>query len=94
MKALEVGCARVSGAPNESAKYAAVYGLCAEEDIVAANEGLVVKSGLAMTIPDGYHGRIAPMLTLAAGKHIKIGAEVIDKDCRDEIGVAVFNHYS
>lgn len=47
-----------------------------------------------MTIPDGYHGRIAPTLTLAAGKHIDIGSEVIDKDCRDEIGVEVFNHCS
>ena len=49
------------------------------------------KTGLAMAIPAGCYGRIAPRSGLAWKKFIDIGAGVIDADYRCVVGAVLFN---
>ena len=52
----------------------------------------IAKTDLAMVIPDGCYGRVAPRSGLAWKKHIDVGAGVIDSDYRGNVGVVLFNH--
>ena len=60
-------------------------------EIAPQSRGLV-STGLAMAIPKGAYGRIAPRSGLAVEKGITIGAGVIDSDYRGEVKVLLFNH--
>ena len=55
------------------------------------HQRLLVQTGIAMEIPDGYYGRIAPR----SGWALKYGrdtlAGVIDSDYRGEVGVILYN---
>ena len=63
-----------------------------EELVIPSGEHALVKTGLAMRVPDyGMYGRIAPRSGLAVKKGIHVGAGVIDPDYRGEIGVVLFN---
>jgi len=55
-------------------------------------ERKLIKTGIAVTIPDGYYGRIAPRSGLALKHGIDVMAGVIDNDYRGEIGVILINH--
>lgn len=55
------------------------------------HQRLLVQTGIAMEIPDGYYGRIAPRSGLAMKKGIDIMAGVIDSDYRGELGVLLLN---
>merc|ERR1719378_1469507 len=46
---------------------------------------------LAMAIPEGCYGRIAPRSSMAWKKHTDCGAGVVDKDYRGPVGVVLFN---
>jgi len=52
---------------------------------------LLIKTGIALKIPEGYYGRIAPRSSMAWKKHTDILAGVIDSDYRGEIGVCLSN---
>lgn len=52
----------------------------------------VVKTGISLSIPEGYYGRVAPRSGLAASKGIDVLAGVIDSTFRGEIGVVLINH--
>ena len=52
---------------------------------------ILVNTGLAVTIPRGYYGRIAPRSGLAWNYSIDVGAGVIDSDYSQEIKVLLFN---
>lgn len=54
----------------------------------------LIKTDLAIRIPDGCYGRIAPRSGLALKHHIDIGAGVVDRDYRGNVGVIIFNHSS
>lgn len=63
-------------------------------DLYAAEDGFIqfcgrklVKTGIAVAIPDGYYGRIAPRSGLALKWGVDVMAGVIDGDYRGEIGV-------
>ncbi len=52
----------------------------------------LVGTGLAVRIPDGCYGRVAPRSGLAVKHCIQVGAGVIDPDYTGEIKVVLFNH--
>lgn len=60
---------------------------------VSLNRGArcLVRTGLAVAIPEGFYGRVAPRSGLAAQKGIDVLAGVIDADYRGEIGCLLIN---
>lgn len=52
-----------------------------------------VRTGIAVAIPPGYYGRIAPRSGLAAKYAIDVLAGVIDADYRGELVVLLTSHY-
>lgn len=79
--------------PVRKSAYAAGYDLSSSEDyILRANSRGVVPTGLAIAIPEGYYGRVAPRSSLAVKNGIDTGAGVIDADYRGPVGVVLFNH--
>ena len=78
--------------PVRGSAQAAGYDLHANHDsVIPARGKAIIKTGLAMAIPEGNYGRIAPRSGLAAKHMIDVGAGVIDSDYRGEIGVVLFN---
>lgn len=55
------------------------------------NERCLIGTGLAVAIPDGYYGRLAPRSGLATKKGIDVLAGVIDADYRGEIHCLLYN---
>jgi deoxyuridine 5'-triphosphate nucleotidohydrolase len=51
----------------------------------------LVPTGLAVAIPDGFYGRLAPRSGLATRKGLDVLAGVIDADYRGEIGCLLHN---
>lgn len=79
--------------PVRGSSLAAGYDLAsAEEVLVPAHGKAIAKTDLAMVIPVGHYGRIAPRSGFSWKKHTDIGAGVIDADYRGNIGVVIFNH--
>ena len=71
-------CARP---PTKATSKAAGYDLSsAHEDVIPANSRKLIRTDLAMTVPPGTYGRIAPRSSLALKHSIDIGAGVIDED--------------
>ena len=66
----------------------------AEKCVIPANARGVVKTGIAIEIPEGLYARIAPRSGLSVKKSIDVGAGVVDRDYRGEIGVVLINHSS
>ena len=78
--------------PRRGTNGSAGYDLYASaECFIPAKGKAIVKTDIAMAIPNGYYGRIAPRSSMAM-KHTDIGAGVIDSDYRGEIGIVLFNH--
>ena len=68
------------------------YDLCASHDskIPPGGKGLI-GTGLAMAIPYGCYGRIAPRSSLAWINHVDVGAGVVDPDYTGEVKVLLYN---
>lgn len=54
-------------------------------------ERRLIPTGLAVAIPEGCYGRLAPRSGLATQKGIDVLAGVIDADYRGEIGCLLYN---
>jgi dUTP pyrophosphatase len=54
-------------------------------------ERRLIRTGVAVAIPAGYYGRLAPRSGLATQKGIDVLAGVIDADYRGEIGCLLYN---
>lgn len=63
-----------------------------EPYVVLPGQRVVVSTGVAVSIPDGTYGRIAPRSGLSVKHGLCVGAGVIDPDYTGEIRVVLFNH--
>jgi dUTP pyrophosphatase len=52
----------------------------------------VIATGIAIVLPPGCYGRVAPRSGLAVKHCIQVGAGVIDPDYTGEVKVVLFNH--
>jgi dUTP pyrophosphatase len=52
----------------------------------------MVSTGIAIQIPEGYYGRIAPRSGLTHRNGIDVGAGILDNDFRGIVNVILFNH--
>src|ERR1700722_18674983 len=78
---------------ERGSKEAAGYDLYSAEDTWVEGMGLkVVGTEIALGIPKGTYGRIAPCSGLAVRNMIGIGAGVVDRDYTGEIKVVLLNH--
>jgi dUTP pyrophosphatase len=78
-------------APKRGSEGAAGYDLFSSEDIeVGPHSQALIPTGIAIQMPDGVYGRIAPRSGLSL-KHTITSAGVIDPDYRGEIKVIFFN---
>jgi deoxyuridine 5'-triphosphate nucleotidohydrolase len=81
--------------PVRGTSRAAGYDLFATKSvIIAPHEKAPVPTDLAVQIPSGYYGRIAPRSGLAVKHFIDVGAGVIDEDYRGPVIVLLFNFSS
>ena len=79
--------------PTKGSPGAAGFDLYAShETIINANDRGIVKTGIAIQIPNDCYARVAPRSGLTYKNGIDVGAGVIDCDYRNEIGVILFNH--
>lgn len=69
------------------------YDLYALERVsLAPNAVTLVNTGIAIELPPGHYGRVAPRSGLAFKFNIDVFAGVIDPDYRGEVTVLLFNH--
>jgi len=79
-------------APRRGSAFAAGYDLYSAKDTVIPAKGkALVDTGIAIAVPDGTYGRVAPRSALACKNFIDTGAGVIDADYRGEVKVLLFN---
>ncbi|GAA6029566.1 hypothetical protein JCM8097_000941 [Rhodosporidiobolus ruineniae] len=79
--------------PHRGSALAAGYDLSSAEDKVIPAQGkALISTGLAIAVPEGTYGRVAPRSGLASKHMIDTGAGVIDADYRGEVKVLLFNH--
>lgn len=79
--------------PLRGSNDAAGYDLSsAVQAIVPARGRQLIATDLAIAVPPGTYGRVAPRSGLALKKGIDVGAGVIDADYRGSVGVILFNH--
>jgi dUTP pyrophosphatase len=79
--------------PRKSSLNAAGFDLASSVDsVVPANGRALIPTDLAMVVPQGTYGRIAPRSGLAVKHFLSVGAGVIDADYRGNVKVLLFNH--
>lgn len=79
--------------PTRGSNGAAGYDLYAvDSGLILPNNQAVVGTGLAITVPEGCYGRIAPRSGLAVRYSIGVLAGVADRDYTGEYKVVMFNH--
>jgi dUTP pyrophosphatase len=79
--------------PTRGSRQAAGLDLYSIEAVtLAAGARAAVRTGLAVAIPEGFYGRVAPRSGLAVNYGLDVLAGVIDSDYRGEIVCAIVNH--
>ncbi|KAJ5278640.1 putative deoxyuridine 5'-triphosphate nucleotidohydrolase [Penicillium angulare] len=79
--------------PTRGSAFAAGYDMySAKETVIPAKGKAMVDTGIAIAVPEGTYGRVAPRSGLASKHFIDTGAGVIDADYRGEVKVLLFNH--
>jgi dUTP pyrophosphatase len=80
--------------PTRGSDRSVGYDLYSSVDaVVPCQSGnVLVGTGIAISIPDGLYGRVAPRSGLAVKHCINVGAGVIDPDYTGEVKVVLFNH--
>lgn len=78
--------------PTRGTDRSAGYDLYAtEEYVLKPLERHLFKTGIAIAIPEGLYGRIAPRSGLAYKDGLDVMAGVIDEDYRKDVGVILIN---
>nr|CCA26080.1 deoxyuridine 5'triphosphate nucleotidohydrolase put [Albugo laibachii Nc14] len=81
--------------PSKGSQLAAGFDLSSAYDMVISARGTgLVKTDIAIMIPQGCYARVAPRSGLALHHAIDVGGGVIDADYRGNVGVILFNHSS
>lgn len=78
--------------PARGSEFSAGLDLYSIEDItIEPKQRTLAKTGLAVAIPPGHYGRIAPRSGLAMKQGLDVLSGVIDSDYRGEIGCLLYN---
>jgi dUTP pyrophosphatase len=78
--------------PTRGSVASAGLDLYSIEDItIAPHQRVLARTGLAVAIPEGFYGRIAPRSGLAMKTGLDVLSGVIDADYRGEIGCLLYN---
>jgi dUTP pyrophosphatase len=78
--------------PVRASDRAAGYDLFAAHSMVVPARGrALVKTDIAITLPQGTYGRVAPRSGLALKKSLDVAAGVIDEDYTGNVGVILVN---
>jgi len=78
--------------PQRGSALAAGLDVCCIEDLtIEPKQRVKARTGLAVAIPPGFYGRIAPRSGLAAKNGLDVLAGVIDSDYRGEICCLLYN---
>lgn len=79
--------------PTRGSASAAGWDLYASQECVVPARGkAIIATDIAIAVPAGYYGRVAPRSGMAWKHHTDIGAGVVDSDYRGAVGVVMFNH--
>ena len=78
--------------PTRGSAFSAGLDICAIEDLVIhPHQRATARTGLAVAIPQGFYGRVAPRSGLAAKQGLDVLAGVIDSDYRGELCCVLYN---
>src|SRR5215204_6828248 len=78
--------------PKRGSALAAGLDVCAIENLeIGPKERVMARTGLAVAIPQGFYGRVAPRSGLAAKNGLDVLAGVIDSDYRGEVCCLLYN---
>ena len=78
--------------PSRGSSQAAGLDIYSIEDVAIEPKGrALVRTGLAVAIPEGYYGRVAPRSGLATKQGLHVLAGVIDCDYRGEVRCLLYN---
>ena len=78
--------------PARGSSFAAGLDICSIEELtIGPHERATVRTGLAVAIPDGFYGRVAPRSGLAVKHGLDVLAGVIDSDYRGELCCVLYN---
>jgi dUTP pyrophosphatase len=78
--------------PARGSALAAGLDLCAIENVeIQPKQRALARTGLAVAIPPGFYGRVAPRSGLAVKQGLDVLAGVIDSDYRGEICCVLYN---
>jgi dUTP pyrophosphatase len=78
--------------PARGSSFAAGLDICSIEDVVIEpRQRATARTGLAVAIPHGFYGRVAPRSGLAVKHGLDVLAGVIDSDYRGELCSVLYN---
>ena len=78
--------------PKRGSALAAGLDVCSIEDLqIEPKQRAIARTGLAVAIPPGFYGRVAPRSGLAAKSGLDVLAGVIDSDYRGEVCCLLYN---
>src|ERR1044071_3644623 len=78
--------------PRRGSALAAGLDVCCIEELeIRPKQRVMARTGLAVAIPPGFYGRVAPRSGLAAKDGLDVLAGVIDSDYRGEVCCLLYN---
>jgi dUTP diphosphatase len=78
--------------PQRGSSFAAGLDICSIEDVtIDPHQRATARTGLAVAIPHGHYGRVAPRSGLAVKHGLDVLAGVIDSDYRGELCCVLYN---